>query len=331
MNVATTGSEKAAPRRSVRQMTAVLSVVAIGLLACSLPEPQVSYPPEVVTPAATTAQVLEAVKAAERVQTLPDVLAASLSKADDGGAVGCFDRLDTHNPTKAQWFGECAYGDRQGTKLMVIYGDSLAWPFSAPLQRIAEENGYKLRVYGFAGCSVADLEFLSSDTHTPNKECDTYRSAAISQILALHPNLVITTSGGPYQLMGNTLPTPPQLQDAWVSTFQKLAQPGTRLAMIGAIPSWPNDDARCLFANAKNVQACSIATADVNSLEQRAQRAAATTAGVVWVPTIPWVCADRCEPVIADMRVYSHQFQLSRTYSLYLTNVLSEALQPAMH
>jgi peptidoglycan/LPS O-acetylase OafA/YrhL len=280
---------------------------------------------------ATTAQVLEAVKAAQQVQTLSDKVAASLSNPDYAGAKNCFDRLDTHNPTKAEFFGECAFGDPHGTKLMVIYGDSRAVMWSAPLEGIAAKNGWKLRVYGFGGCSVADMELMSWKTHAPDKECDTFRSAAISQIRALHPNLVITTSVGNQLLPdGSAQPTPTQFQDAWVSTFHKLAQPGTRLAMIAPIPTWPNDDARCLAAHVRDVQACSVAAADDEADAEAPQTAAASVAGVVFVSPRPWVCAERCEPVIADIRVYRERYHFSRTYAMYLTGALTAALQPAM-
>ena len=48
------------------------------------------------SPLVTTAQVLDAVNAAQHLQTLPDVVAASLSDPDSGGPDGCFDRLETH-------------------------------------------------------------------------------------------------------------------------------------------------------------------------------------------------------------------------------------------
>jgi hypothetical protein len=292
-------------------------------------------------PYATTAQVLEAVKAAQHLQTLPDTLAASLSKADWGGdATGCFDRLGTHKPAGLEAyrppgrqisFGECAYGDHAATKLMVIYGDSRADMFAAPLELVAAKAGWKLRVFALAECQVADLEFMSPMTKAPNKACDAFRSAAISQIGELHPDLVITTSSGDHVLADGTVPTPAQLQHAWVSTFAKLAQPGTRLAMIGPIPYWPNNDARCLAAHIRKVQACSIANADlVTNKPEAPQAAAAAAAGVVFISPRPWVCADRCEPVIADIRVYNDTFHFTKAYSDYLTGALSEALQPAM-
>jgi|SRR5271156_1741749 len=323
---------------AVRRMSILLLALAIGLLGCSPAKTPDAHTTahttahEDTSSPATTAQVLEAVKAAQQVQTLSDKVAASLSQPDDAGAKNCFDRLDTHNPTKAEFFGECAFGDPHATKLMVIYGDSRAVMWSAPLESIAVKNGWKLRMYGFGGCSVADIELMSWETHAPDKECDTFRSAAISQIQALHPSLVITTSVGNQLLPdGSAQPTPAQFQDAWVSTFQKLAQPGTRLAMIAPIPSWQNDDARCLAAHVRDVQACSVPAADDESKDAEApQAAAAAAAGVVFVSPRQWVCAERCEPVIADIRVYRERYHFSRTYAMYLTGALTEALQPAM-
>jgi SGNH domain (fused to AT3 domains) len=341
-----TAPKNPATRRAVRRMAAIISALAISLLACSTSPANVSQRHENTpdTPLAsqsnaTTAQVLEAVKAAEQLQTLSDKVAASLVKSDGAGASDCFDRLDTHEPAVLKThqpasdiiFGECASGDPNGTKLMVIFGDSRAYMFSAPLQLIAAKNGWTLRVFSFGGCEVDDLQFLSAETNAPNKECDVFRSAAISQIRALHPNLVITTSAGDHFLADGTEPTPAQLHDAWVSTFQKLAQPGTRLAMIGPIPYWPSDDARCLAAHETEVQKCSVATAKLPTNKQEApQAAAAATAGVVFISSRPWVCADKCEPVIADIRVYNEKYHFSATYAVYLTGAISEALQPAM-
>jgi hypothetical protein len=320
--------------RRIGRISTLLFALAIGLVACTPAKTPDAHPAahEDTSSPATTAQVLEAVKAAQQVQTLSDKVAASLSKADDAGAKNCFDRRETHNPTKAEFFGECAFGDPHGTKLMVIYGDSRAVMWSAPLEAIAAKNGWKLRMYGFGGCSVADIELMSWETHAPDKQCDTFRSTAISQIQALHPNLVITTSVGNQLLPdGSAQPTPTQFQDAWVSTFQKLAQPGTRLAIIAPIPTWPNDDARCLAAHTRDVQACSVAAAEDESKDaETPQAAAAAAAGAVFVSPISWVCADRCEPVIADIRVYRERYHFSRTYAMYLTGALSAALQPAM-
>ena len=340
------GSKNSVGRRMMHRVFTMLSALAIALVACSPPPP----PPAVSdksedTPSpsksfTTTAQVLDAVKAAEQLQNLPGTVAASLQKSDDGGgASGCFDQHDAQKPAPLQAhqpandinFGECAYGDGNGTKLMVMLGDSRAWMFSTPLELIAAKNGWKLRVFSFSGCEIADLEVLSSQTNSPNKECDSFRSAAISKIRELHPDLVITTSAGDHKLVDGTMPTPAQSQGGWASTFKALAQPGMRLAMIGPIPVWPNDDARCLAAHAREVQACSIPAAELETNEHEApQAASATAAGAVFISPKPWVCADNCEPVIADIKVYREKYHFSSEYATYVAGALGEALKPAM-
>lgn len=340
------GSKNSVGRRVTRRVSTLLSALALALVACSppTPPPAVSQQNDDAPPPSqaftTSAQVLDAVKAAEQLQALPGTVAASLQKSDDGGgASNCFDQRDAQKPALLQAhqpatdinFGECAYGDANGKKLMVMFGDSRAWMFSTPLELIAAKNGWKLRVFSLSGCEVSDLEFLSSQTNSPNKECDSFRSAAISQIRELHPDLVITTSAGDHKLVDGTMPTPGQIRGAWASTFKALSQPGMRLAMIGPIPVWANDDARCLAAHTQQVQACSIPAAELETNEHEApQSAAATSAGVVFISPKPWVCAENCEPVIADIKVYREKYHLSSAYSTYLAGALGEALKPAM-
>lgn len=342
--------KNSAGRRVTRRVSSMLSVLAIALVACSPPPPPAAQEsddspkseaaPSASRPFATTAQVLDAVKAAEQLQSLPGAVAASLQKPDDGGgASGCFDRRDAQEPGPLQAhqpatdinFGECAYGDGNGKKLMVMFGDSRAWMFSTPLALVAAKNGWKLRVFSFSGCELADLRYLSPVTNAPNAECDLFRSAAISQIRGLHPDLVITTSGGDKKLADRTTPTSAQLEGGWASTFEALAQPGTRLAMIGPIPVWANDDARCLAAHAREVQACSITAAELETKKYEAPQAtSAAAAGVVYISPTSWVCADSCEPVIAEMKVYREKYHFSSAYSAYLAGAIGEALQPVM-
>lgn len=344
------GSKNAGGRRVMRRISTMLSALAIALVACSPPPPpapQESGDSQKTedTPASsqsffTTAQVLDAVKAAEQLQTLPGTVAASLQKSDDGGgASGCFDRRDgqkpallqAHQPATDINFGECAYGDGNGKKLMAMVGDSRAWMFSTPLALIAAKNGWKLRVFSFSGCELPDLHYLSPVTNSPNTECDLFRSAAFSQIRGMHPDLVITTSAGDKKLADRTTPTSAQLEGGWASTFKALAQPGMRLAMIGPIPVWANDDARCLAAHTREVQACSIPATELETKDYEApQSASAAAAGVVFISPKPWVCADNCEPVIADIKVYREKYHFSSQYGAYLAGAIGEALQPAM-
>ena len=172
---------------------------------------------------------------------------------------------------------------------------------------------------------------MSYETHAPNDECYQFHQSAIAAIRNLDPDLLIMTSVSTQMLADGSQPSAAQWQEGWESTFRELAQPGTRLAMLGDIPTWEKDDAHCLTAHASAVQECSVPiSAGTPSGNLDAERAAATGVGALYIPTIPWACADRCEPLIADMRVYGNRYHFSKAYAVYLTGAVGEALKPAL-
>jgi hypothetical protein len=282
---------------------------------------------------ATTAEVLKAVKIAQSLTTLPESVASSLSKEDNDPPKDYFDCkvVDAAaNPANANPFGQCAFGDHNGSKLMVLYGDGHGPMWTAALAGVAAKNGWKLRVFALGGCPVTDLQFLSYQTNAPNTTCDAFHASAIPAINELHPDLVVATSVWGKKLADGSVPTRAQWQDGWTSTFSKLTQPGTRLALLGDIPSWANSDAKCLAANVAAVQNCSAPIAKATSGAVETEQAAATAAGALYIATAPWVCAEQCEPVIADIRVFHDQYHFTQSYATYLTGALSKALEPVM-
>ena len=298
---------------------------------------------------ATTAEVLHAVKAAQCLEALPEPVATALNNKDIAGGQNKFD-CDSKNFTEEQVrnnnYGECTLGDQNGTKLMVVYGDSRAHMWGAALEGVAAQHGWKLKVFSLGGCPAQDLKLRDPKTKTPFTACDDWHARTPDVIKALHADLVLVTSIPWGTLVDGTPPTPSQWQDGWTRTMGNLAQPGTKLAMIGSIGQWQNEDPSCLARHQSDVQACSEAVAKVldgnihgGSLQYEegettghqaldAEKAAAADAGALYISTMPWVCADRCEPVIAGMRVFETGFHLSQHYAVYLTGALGEALQP---
>jgi hypothetical protein len=286
---------------------------------------------------ATNAEVVAAVAAAQSTQALPagatdqlvamSQVARSGSNAGEAGPEKCFDKLDAKAPAAYETLGECAYGDPNGSKLTVLYGDSRAMMWASTLERVGATSGWKVRLFARSGCPVADLPFRDTRTGAADATCDEFRATAIEEIKKLHPQLVVTASNVRSLVTGET-PTPAQWQDAWVSTFQKLTQPGTRLAMLGTIPDWDNSDAQCLAAHTRDVQACSTDRANAVSEFFDAEKAAAAAKGAHYVDTVPWVCAEKCQPVIADTIVYYTPSKFTKRYADYLSGAVAEALAP---
>ncbi len=285
---------------------------------------------------ATSAQVLEAVKAAQSINDVPSSV-GFLTNADWPDVTRQFDchsvddvPANVVDPTRTV-FGECASGAEHGTKLMVTFGDSRAGMWGAALEDIAAKNGYKLRSFHMGNCPVLDLHFFGYEKRTPDEDCYQFHQSAIAAIRKLHPDLVMVTSFSTHMLVDLSQPTADQWEKGWESTLRELTQPGTRLVMFGDIPDWEKDDAHCLAGHVMAVQKCSVPKSKgLPSGNLDAERAATSAAGALYIPTVQWVCADRCEPVIADRRVYQDRFHFTNSYTKYLTGAVDQALRPAL-
>jgi hypothetical protein len=319
-----------------RRAAALIAVGALVLSACSTskaPQDLTAGPGKTF---ATPAQVLEAVQAAETVNDLPSKV-GFLTK-DDWPMVA--EEFDCHNPVgqpanivdpKRTVFGQCASGDRHGTKLMVTFGDSRAGMWGAALEAIAAKDGYKLRSYHMGNCPPLDLRFFEYEKQVPDEDCHQFREAAIDEIRKLHPEVVFVTSFSTHMLEDRSQPTAVEWEKGWESTLKELTQAGTKLVMFGDIPDWEKDDQHCLAGHPMAVQKCSVPKSEgTPSGNLDAERAAASATGTMYVPTLQWVCANRCEPVIADTRVYQDRFHFTNSYTRYLTGAVDEALRPAL-
>ena len=282
---------------------------------------------------ATESEVLAAVRAAAELSVLPDAMANGLTTSEPAAAARGFDWVPVDDRgTGATSFGECAYGAPAGDKLAEVFGDSGASMWSVPIANVAAKRGSQVRVSALAGCPIPALRFLSSQSGSPNTTCDTFHQAAVDPITRLKPQLVVTTSSVDQQLADGSQPTPQQWTDGVMSTYAQLAPTGVKLAIMGALPPWDDDDANCLAAHPTQVQECASAPDDVapEQVWLEAERAATESSGSLYVGPAKWVCPDACEPVIAGLRVYANRSHLTADYADYLSGAVGEALGPVM-
>jgi hypothetical protein len=83
-------------------------------------------------------------------------------------------------------------------------------------------------------------------------------------------------------------------------------------------------------AHARDIQACSAERANAISPFDAAERDAAAAVGGQYVDPVPWVCAEKCEPVISDIVLFYDPYHFTKKYADYLSGALAEALKPAM-
>jgi hypothetical protein len=282
-------------------------------------------------PFVTEKQVLAAVMAGQSTQQLPSNVKPSLANTGDEAAPGdgeeiCGAAVKNAAGVPAWGFGQCLYGDPKGSKLMVIYGDSHAGMWGAALESIAMRTGWRLETFDLPGCPAPDLSFISFQTNNPNTQCTEFHKIAIPAIRALHPNLVVVTSESTQEVTRGVYATPTQWRQGLTKTLKSLQSPSTKLVVIGDIPEWTNDYATCLAAHESSIGSCAVPVADALSPNLGAEQQAASASGAEYIRTTPWICGQKCLPVIANTRVYRDEYHLTETYVLYLSGALQEAL-----
>jgi hypothetical protein len=275
---------------------------------------------------ASTAEVLEAVEAAQTLRTVPPSVVSTLANPSLAGPADYFDCGSVDNPAHANPFGNCFYGDSASKRLIVIYGDSHAAMWAASVELVAQREGWRLKVFGLGGCPVVDLNFYSYQTNSPDTECALYHRTAVAAIRALHPQVVLVTSFSDQEIGVNVYPSAKQWTDGMAKTIDSLKESGTHLGVIGNIPNWSTNDANCLAAHLSNVQFCSASASIGIPSTITAEAAAAKVTGVPYIRTTSWICAKKCEPVINNMLVFYNEYHITEAYAKYLSGAMQSAL-----
>jgi hypothetical protein len=297
----------------------------------------------------TAAQVAADVSKSLSIKTIPANLRPSLGNAaTDLATVGTpsLSRCDATGATLSP--SKCVYGDRTGSKTVVLWGDSHAFMWFPAVNAIAKAAHWKLVALMEFGCPVADISVWNPFTKTPYKSCDTFRKNMIAAINKLNPSLVIVTeafssmaaSGGG---SSNTI-TPAQWQMALETTLKDLHSKKMKKLVIGSTVRSAelglDVPVQCLAANTTSIQTCTIS----DDAAQQAQRAAESTAAKAesarYVNVLPWMCSSAtkpvsCSPIAGDSSggfrvVYYATGHLTETYALWLSTVLRAALKPSM-
>lgn len=231
----------------------------------------------------------------------------------------------------------CVFGDPEGSRSVVVVGDSHAAQWLPAFDAIGKELGWRVELLTKAGCPAAWLSFriaYQSSTERligPPPGCLPWLENTLARISASHPDAVILSSCNGCEYMvddeGKLL-----TREAWAAglreTLDRLHASATTAIILGDIPRLKLS-IDCLALHPGDVQKCAqprelAAGATYNDIE----RQVAETAGAPFVDVTPWFCGTVCSPVIGDMLVYTNDYHVTGTYAAFLTGELRAALQP---
>jgi ribosomal protein L30E len=296
----------------------------------------------------SASQIAADVAASLSVNTLPSNLSPSLANASkDIATVGtpalaaCNTTGTTLTPSK------CVFGDKTGSKTMVLWGDSHAFMWFPAVNAVAKADHWKLVALLKYGCPVASVSVWNPLTKSPYLSCNVFRRNMIATINKLNPSLVIVSEqftsqaasgGGAF----NTISTA-QWGAGLKTTLKSLHSSRMKKVVIGdtvsstfagfALPP------QCVAGELTSIQKCTISDSAAQQAQRAAESGAAKSESTRYLNVLPWLCASStkpssCSPIVGDAAgyrfVYYSTGHITETYALWLSSALGTALKPSL-
>lgn len=225
---------------------------------------------------------------------------------------------------------DCITGDLAAKNAIVLFGDSHAAQWEAPLTSYSK--GHTLKLYSFLkrGCGAANLKYTSNGKDgSPYPECDAFRKSAISRIIALKPTLLIvsTLSYRTDAFLAENKDT--FWESAYSPLLNQMAVAGIQVLIMGDTPYPIKNIPECLTKNLTSVSNCDVTMID--SVTKFAPTSDfsnwTTTKGAIYFDSIVRLCRDGiCPAVINGLIVYRDSSHLTNSFSSYLGQDLGKKL-----
>jgi hypothetical protein len=306
----------------------VLIAVTLALLSVAIHwDTSTSYPKFPIVPA-DEQTVLRQVAAAPDITGVPRVLQPPVAQAaNDRGNyayVGCTPANNaTTEPVNAP---SCTIGDPDGSREMVVYGDSHALMWLPAFNSVANSAHMKLVILAKPGCPVDMLKLttptgLGLPPGSPYVVCEQWHQWAIRWIAKTRPSMLILTQ----QAVVSEF-SPGQWKSGLTRLLRDVRAPHRQTVVLGNIPILPQSGPTCLALHPGDVQSCSGPLVTNFTPYDQAESAAARAGHATYINPTSWFCSTVCTAIIGHYGVYSDDTHITAAYAQYLSKVLRGVL-----
>jgi hypothetical protein len=285
----------------------------------------------VKVPKATVDPIISAISAAMKITKLPANLTPSLTNARTDKS----EWLKETNPCSIDFADvrvpSCLGGDPNGTKLIILYGDSHASMWMPAIDAIAKKNGYRVELYAKLACPLIEAPVWSYQLNRPFSECIQWQQLVLPKIKSAKPDLLIVTDQWKPAVV-NGEKSDFDTETLWEKEFPKalatLNSYAKKLVVIGNNPSMTTDSINCVSKPGVTISICaSVRTKADNNAINKIEQAAAISVKATFIDTVAWACdAYMCPAIIDNKLVYFDQWHFTATYVDWLTPSLAKAL-----
>lgn len=285
------------------------AVVAVGLIACVAVAGAAQFMRGHIDKGGEGARYLEASK---------------WHLVDESGCLVLFDAVDQP---------PCEFGVPDAATTVVIFGDSHAAQWLAPLQDLALKNGWRLVALTKAVCPSVDTPVDFYVTRSRFLPCETWRARMFERLEKLRPQLIVMASSAGYRDVEL-----PRWEAALGRTVQRLQGLGSQVVYLRDTPHTgldvPTCWARVAWWGWVPPGACTYPTAAhderLASLAAVEGRALASL-GATYIDLSASICtAERCPTRHGDMPMFRDRTHLSEPFARTLAPELGGHLLPLL-
>jgi peptidoglycan/LPS O-acetylase OafA/YrhL len=228
----------------------------------------------------------------------------------------------------------CLYGDPHGQRTLILFGDSHALQYFAPLEKLAKANDWRLIVLTKAECSPGEVKIRSMVADREYSQCDAWRQQELRRIEMAGSRATVVISGdtaysayGPNgeELTGSA--NADALEAGYVATLKRIHRAGLKTVVIRDLPASARDVPSCVSEDLGNLESCAFSRVRNWDLEFD-DRAAKAVPGTQLIDVTAEICpGELCRAVIGNALVYRDKTHLTATFARTLSPWIEKGLE----
>jgi len=243
---------------------------------------------------------------------------------------GCLVGIDGTNSNK------CLFGDPNGERTLILFGDSHAMQYFPALEELAEIHHWRLIELTKAECPPEELEVRSMVEDREYSQCDIWRQSALERIEAGGEGVTVVMSGDtvyvPYGPNGEELSgaaAAEAMEAGYLRTLNRIEAAGPRTVVIRDTPASSQDVPSCVSEDIQHLERCAFDRPHDWDREYDVRAAEAHPATHL-IDLDDEICpSDVCRAVIGNALVYRDKSHLTATFARTLEPMIESAFREA--
>ncbi|MFD5601036.1 acyltransferase family protein [Leucobacter sp. NPDC058333] len=226
----------------------------------------------------------------------------------------------------------CTLGAADGDVTIALVGDSHAANWVPALDAVAQEQGWRLRVFTKSSCAFANI-MIAGGNGKPYVNCQDWNRKVLNILAEEQPALVITANAAGRSVWDEAPLSAEESAQAFSQglhrTWTRLEDQGIPVVAIRDVPDMGIDIPECVSANPDQLSSCSRdRSLAVDDRPYPEPDAAAGISNASVIDMNAWICpTDRCPAVIGNVLIWRDNQHLTATYARSLAAPLLNALQ----